>query len=541
MSQPLLATRRFAPLFWCQFFAAFNDNFLKNALVLFILFRIGGEAGASLVTLAGVVLMAPHFLLSALGGQLADKFDKSTVARRIKLVEIAAAGVAVAGFWTNSVELLFVALFLFGALGALFAPVKYGILPDCLAREELPAGNALVEAATFLAILAGTIAGGLAMEGGGDLKVLAGGMMGFALASYAAAWFIPATARAAPELRIDPNIIRSTFVLLRELWRETKLWRLGVVTSIFWLIGAVVMSLLPSLVTQTLHGADQVVTIHLAVFAIAIGVGSGLSAFLLHGKIVLLPAAVGAAIVGLVSIDLGVFLALRDATTDAALLEPAAYFAQPGAWRAAIDLALLSIAGGLIVVPVLRRASGVFGAGGARPRHRRRQRAQRRLHGRGRDRRRGLASQGRAGLVAVRRRRRDRARFVGLDRQGGGRLAVSGHIVDLLSRGLPARSEGPGESRKGGRESDHRAQPCQLSRRGAGAVDSAGGADLRHRQRHRQGVVGEALPEAHPRGAARPDQTHGDAHAGQRRQGRGHSGDLSRRAPHRHRQSDEGL
>jgi acyl-[acyl-carrier-protein]-phospholipid O-acyltransferase/long-chain-fatty-acid--[acyl-carrier-protein] ligase len=351
MSQPLLATRRFAPLFWCQFFAAFNDNFLKNALVLFILFRIGGEAGASLVTLAGVVLMAPHFLLSALGGQLADKFDKSTVARRIKLVEIAAAGVAVAGFWTNSVELLFVALFLFGALGALFAPVKYGILPDCLAREELPAGNALVEAATFFAILAGTIAGGLAMEGGGDLKVLAGGMMGFALASYAAAWFIPATARAAPELRIDPNIIRSTFVLLRELWRETKLWRLGVVTSIFWLIGAVVMSLLPSLVTQTLHGADQVVTIHLAVFAIAIGVGSGLSAFLLHGKIVLLPAAVGAAIVGLVSIDLGVFLALRDATTDAALLEPAAYFAQPGAWRAAIDLALLSMAGGLIVVP----------------------------------------------------------------------------------------------------------------------------------------------------------------------------------------------
>ncbi len=206
MSQPLLATRRFAPLFWCQFFAAFNDNFLKNALVLFILFRIGGEAGASLVTLAGVVLMAPHFLLSALGGQLADKFDKSTVARRIKLVEIAAAGVAVAGFWTNSAELLFVALFLFGALGALFAPVKYGILPDCLAREELPAGNALVEAATFLAILAGTITGGLAMEGGGDLKVLAAGMMGFAVASYAAAWFIPATARAAPELRIDPNI-----------------------------------------------------------------------------------------------------------------------------------------------------------------------------------------------------------------------------------------------------------------------------------------------------------------------------------------------
>ncbi len=165
MSQSLLATRRFAPLFLCQFFAAFNDNFLKNALVLFILFKIGGERGESLVTLAGVVLMAPFFILSALGGQMADKFDKALVARRLKFVEIGAAGVAALGFWLGSVPVLFVALFLFGALGALFGPVKYGILPDHLAREELPAGNALIEGATFIAILTGTIAGGIAMQG----------------------------------------------------------------------------------------------------------------------------------------------------------------------------------------------------------------------------------------------------------------------------------------------------------------------------------------------------------------------------------------
>ncbi len=333
MSQPLIATRRFAPLFWCQFFAAFNDNFLKNALVLFILFKIGGERGASLVTLAGVTLMAPHFLLSALGGQLADKFDKSVVARRLKLVEIGAAGVAVAGFWFGSLELLFAALFLFGALGALFAPVKYGILPDCLTRDELPAGNAMVEGATFLAILTGTIAGGLAMEGGGDIALLALGMMGFAIAAYAAAWFIPGTARAAPELRIDPNILRSTGRLLADLWRDTKLWRLGVVTSIFWLIGAVAMSLLPPLVTQALHGSDKVVTIHLAVFAVAIAIGSGIAAFLLHGKIVLLPAAIGAAIIALVSGDIGFMLALRPVSEQAVMLAPAAYFASqaPGA------------------------------------------------------------------------------------------------------------------------------------------------------------------------------------------------------------------
>ena len=42
MSNSLMTSRRFAPLFWCQFFSAFNDNFLKNALVFLILFKLGG-------------------------------------------------------------------------------------------------------------------------------------------------------------------------------------------------------------------------------------------------------------------------------------------------------------------------------------------------------------------------------------------------------------------------------------------------------------------------------------------------------------------
>src|SRR5258708_28372594 len=167
MSQSLLASWRFAPLFWCQFFSAFNDNLLKSALVLLILFKMGDATGEALVTLAGGIFIAPFFLLSALGGELADRFDKALVARLLKLVEIGAAAVAIAGFELNSLPFLFLALFLFGLIGALFGPIKYGILPDHLTREELPAGNALVEGATFLAILGGTIAGGIAMTGGG--------------------------------------------------------------------------------------------------------------------------------------------------------------------------------------------------------------------------------------------------------------------------------------------------------------------------------------------------------------------------------------
>lgn len=136
MSQALLASRRFAPLFWCQFFSAFNDNFLKNTLVLLILFKIGGQAAELLVTAAGGVFIAPFFLLSALGGELADRFDKALVARVLKLVEIGAAAIAITGFQLHSVPLLFLALFLFGLIGALFGPIKYGILPDHLRRES---------------------------------------------------------------------------------------------------------------------------------------------------------------------------------------------------------------------------------------------------------------------------------------------------------------------------------------------------------------------------------------------------------------------
>ena len=57
-------------------------------------------------------------------------------------------------------------MFLFGIIATLFGPIKYGILPDHLKQEELPAGNALVEGATFMAILLGTIVGGLAAKEG---------------------------------------------------------------------------------------------------------------------------------------------------------------------------------------------------------------------------------------------------------------------------------------------------------------------------------------------------------------------------------------
>src|SRR3954465_12279434 len=105
-SKSLLLSRRFAPLFWCQFFSAFSDNFLKNALVFLILYKIGGSSAETLITLAAAVFIAPYFFLSGLGGELADRYDKSIIAQRLKLTEIGVALIAIVGFITHSVPVL---------------------------------------------------------------------------------------------------------------------------------------------------------------------------------------------------------------------------------------------------------------------------------------------------------------------------------------------------------------------------------------------------------------------------------------------------
>src|SRR5882672_2108978 len=195
MSDSLMTSRRFAPLFWCQFFSAFNDNFLKNALVFLILFRAGFDESTanSLITLTAAIFIGPFFFLSGLGGQMADRFDKAIVARHVKLVEIAVSALGVVGFWLHSVPIMFVTLFLFGVIATLFGPVKYGILPDHLKKEELPAGNALVEGATFMAILLGTIVGGLAATEGTPPVYFCAMIMVFAVLCWAASLLIPRT------------------------------------------------------------------------------------------------------------------------------------------------------------------------------------------------------------------------------------------------------------------------------------------------------------------------------------------------------------
>ncbi len=346
---PLLLSRRFAPLFWCQFFAAFNDNFLKTALVFLILFHVGHADAPALITLASAVFIAPFFFLSGLGGELADRFDKARMAQVLKFAEMFIAGLSVHGYERHSVVIMFVALAGFGIVSALFGPVKYGILPDHLRREELPAGNALVEGATFIAILTGTIAAGLAARNGGDAVLFGALVMAFALACWLSALLIPPSGKGAPHLNVTLNIAASTAAMLRHLWADSRLLWGAMVTSWFWLTGIVVLSLLPPLIKVLIGGDEDTVTAYLALFSIAVGVGSGTAAMIARGRIVLNTTLAGAVLIAAFALDLG--LAIHGVAPALTPQAPATVFSSTLGIRAAIDLFGMAVAGGLFVVP----------------------------------------------------------------------------------------------------------------------------------------------------------------------------------------------
>src|SRR5262245_18081341 len=356
MSSSLLLTRRFAPLFWCQFFSAFSDNFLKNALVFLLVFKVAGPAADALTQLVAAVFIAPYFFLSALGGEMADRFDKARVAQRLKLVEIGIAFIAIVGFWLNtlgyataSLTILYIAVFPFGTIGSFFGPIKYGILPDHLDRSELPSGNALVEGATFIAILLGLIVGGMAAKQGGDPGSFALLMIVFSLLCWGSSLFIPPTGEAAPDLVIRRNIIVSTFDLINHLRDDRRIWWGALVTSWFWLVGAVAVALLVPLVKDVFGGTEEVAETCLAIFTISVPIGAGLAAWLAAGRIILLPTLIGSVLLGGFAIDLG-----WSTFNVAPFPGLTGYLSLFGSWRGirlAIDLAGIAIAGGLFIVP----------------------------------------------------------------------------------------------------------------------------------------------------------------------------------------------
>lgn len=348
MQRNLMTSRKFAPLFWTQFLSAFNDNFLKQTLVFVILAQMAAE-GASLVTVAGGIFILPFLLLSAMAGQLADKYDKAWMAELLKRSEIAVAAISVVGIAFSSISILMLALFGFGVISSLFGPIKYGILPDHLERKDLPKANAWIEGGTFIAILTGTIVAALAYTEGESVWVFGPMMIGLSVLCWIAARMIPSTGSKAPDLVIDRNVLRSSYTLVNELRQDKRIWRSALMNCWFWFVGAFVMSMLPIIVTEILGGSEVVVPAYLAIFAISIAVGSAIAGWMSAGRVVLLPAPIGTLIIALFGMDLAWNLWGLQSTAEAETI--AAFFAGQNTIRVAIDLAGMAIGGAFLAVP----------------------------------------------------------------------------------------------------------------------------------------------------------------------------------------------
>ncbi|TRX73640.1 MFS transporter [Pseudomonas mangiferae] len=352
----LLGKKRFLPFFVTQLFGAFNDNIFKQSLILAILYKLALSADTDrgmLVNLCALLFILPFFLFSALGGQVGEKFAKHSLIRAIKLAEIGIMLVGAVGFIGGHLPLLYLALFAMGTHSALFGPVKYSILPQALRPAELVGGNALVEMGTFLAILAGTIGAGVMMSRDGYAPLVSGAIVLVAIAGYLCSRAIPPASAALPGLRLDWNIFRQSWVILRlGLGQRPSVSRSLVGNSWFWFLGAIYLTQIPAYAKGVLGGDESVVTLILTVFSVGIALGSMLCERLSGGKVE----------IGLVpfgSIGLTVFGILLwwhsggfPPAVGADVHDWLAVLRQPQAWLILGDILGIGLFGGFYIVPL---------------------------------------------------------------------------------------------------------------------------------------------------------------------------------------------
>ncbi|MDF3029589.1 MAG: putative acyltransferase family protein [Moraxellaceae bacterium] len=350
----LLKTRRFLPFFVTQFLGAFNDNVFKQGLIILLTYQAVNISSLPVELRAPIcqgIFILPFFLFSATAGQLADAWDKAVLIRLVKALEVVIMGLALVGFFTSNLVLLISALFLLGIHSTLFGPIKYSILPQTLRSDELVGGNALVETGTSLAILFGSILGGFLIALPDGIHSLSIAIVLVALAGLAAAFYIPRTGVAAPDLKVNWNPVTETIRNLGFI-RENRTVFLSVLgISWFWFYGVTMLSNIPALTKEVLGGNEFAVILLMTTMSVGTGIGSLLCERLSGKKVEIGLVPFGA--IGLTAFGLDIWLATRGHATG---LPPAeslrAFLDIPGNTRVMIDFFGLGIFSGFYIVPL---------------------------------------------------------------------------------------------------------------------------------------------------------------------------------------------
>ena len=362
-------------LFWTQFFGALNDNVFKNALIILITYqgvRVFGLNSESLVALCGGIFILPFFFLSATSGQIADRFSKTTIAKNVKIFEIIICSLAIVGLLQKDYPLLLFVLFLFGLHSTFFGPIKYSLIPQYSDKDNLVFANAMISSGTFIAILVGTILGGLAASNINNLWSLKFLLLLFAFLGY----FFSRRMKvdvvkndSGNKLKIDWNFYTSTRDILNLVFKNSLVGALIIGLSWFWFLGAGLLSLLPLLSKNIFHGNEHVATMMLFVFTIGMGVGPFVVEKITKGKIIRAIIPLSLALMSLFIFDIALVINLLSKQSSIMILFTSLtgqigihdFFKLNMSLRVIIDLFFLSFFGGVFTVPQFAELQRVCG------------------------------------------------------------------------------------------------------------------------------------------------------------------------------------
>ena len=322
-----------AGLLVAQFFGAFNDNAFKMVVALLGMAAVqgGGEAEKqSVTTLAMVVFTLPLMLFCLPAMALGDRVGKRGLILWTKGLEVVLMVAGTAALWlAPSGWLPLLVLAGMGAQSALFAPAKYGILPEVLPHDRLTAANGQLEAASFLAIILGNVAGGLLLAAAGAQVWIAGAALTlFAVVGFGASFAVPSVPAS--------GVVEPFGTTLREGWRAIRgdrvLWLATLGSVLFWGIASLLGQDVLVYAKEVLHFDDTIAGVPYALFAVGIGIGALGAGKLAKGKVE----------TGLIPLG-----AIGLAASSAAL-----GLLVPGRIGTFVLMTLLGIASGLVVVPL---------------------------------------------------------------------------------------------------------------------------------------------------------------------------------------------
>ena len=352
----LLKAKKFLPFFLTQFLGALNDNVLKLSVLTLIAFHLVHGAAQNQIyqSLGAGLFTLPFFLFSAVAGQWADKYEKAILMRYVKSIEVVLMLLAGVALYRESIPLMMTIIFFIGFHSAFFGPLKYGILPEHLHERELLAGNGFVDAATFIAILIGTLLGSLLIPEDATflktgLKFAGVTLVGFAILGLISSFFIPlANKPATSNIKIELNIFRSAYTLFKKSKEYPSVFAAILGISWFWFLGATLLTVFPSYVQYTLNADKNVFTLFLALFSIGIASGSLLVNRHLKGKITTQCALISAVTMSLFIIDLYFNSQYPFNNTQSLTL----FLSSGKGWQISADIFFLSVCGGIYITPL---------------------------------------------------------------------------------------------------------------------------------------------------------------------------------------------